>query len=54
MRAEHLIDEAAQCRARARTVSAPERELLLKIADAFDEMATVAEARKGVAESRCW
>jgi hypothetical protein len=54
MRAQHLFDEARQCRVRARAVSDPERELLFKIADAFEEMATTAEARKAVEETRCW
>ena len=54
MRAKQLIDEAQQCRFRAREVSPPERELLFKIADAFEEMATAAEARRAVEETRCW
>jgi hypothetical protein len=54
MRDQHLIEEAKACRTHARTVTRSERELLLKIADAFEEMASVAEARKAVAETRCW
>jgi hypothetical protein len=54
MRAQHLVDEAKACRTHARTVTRSERELLLKIADAFEETGSVAEARKAVGETRCW
>jgi hypothetical protein len=54
MRAQNLIDEAQACRTHARTVTRSERDLLFKIADAFEEMAAASEARKAVAETRCW
>jgi hypothetical protein len=54
MSGHQLIEQAEQCRVRARKATAPERELLFKIADAFEEMATAAEARRTIDETRCW
>jgi hypothetical protein len=54
MRSQEFLSEAEQCRSRARTVSPAERELLVRIAETFEEMASAAEARRTVEETRCW
>ena len=54
MSAQQMIEEAKECRVRARSATRQESELLLAMADAFDEIASAAEARKAVEENRCW
>ena len=51
---DEMVCEAAKCREQARHFGRPERELLLEIANAFDEMAQKSGRRHGVAALRCW
>jgi hypothetical protein len=46
--------EARECRLKAKLLGEPESELLLKIADAFDEIASRTEARQAIEATRCW
>jgi hypothetical protein len=46
--------EARECRLKAKLLGEPESELLLKIADAFDEIASRAEASQAIEATRCW
>ena len=54
MRSEEMTNEAAKCRAQARHFAPTERERLLKIAEAFEEMASRSAERDAVAAVRCW
>ena len=54
VRSEEMTNEAAKCRAQARHFAPTERELLLKIAEAFEEMASRSAERDAVAAVRCW
>ena len=54
MRREEMSAEAAKCRQQAQHFELDERDLLLKMARAFDEMAIALDAREAVARHRCW
>jgi len=54
MSAQQLFHEAEQCRVRARAAAKPERDLLLKMAASFEDIASTAEARRAIEETRCW
>jgi hypothetical protein len=49
-----MAGEAAKCREQARHFDRTERDLLLKIARAFEEMAAASEEREAAAAMRCW
>jgi hypothetical protein len=50
----YLARQANVCRAQAEHFSQPERGLLVKMANSFDEIAADADVRKAVAANRCW
>ena len=50
----NLANYAAACRAQAEHFSEPERDLLVKIANTFDEIRMRAELRRAVEVDRCW
>jgi hypothetical protein len=50
----NLAGHAAACRAQADHFSKPERDLLVNIANTFDEMSLAADIRRAVAATRCW
>ena len=49
-----LSREAKTCRVQAEHFREPERNLLLTIAKAFDELALMTDARKAIDATRCW
>ena len=49
-----FVREARECRLMARVGPDGQRQLLLKLANAFEEIASAADARRAVEETRCW
>ena len=49
-----LAGQAEACRTEAEHFSDPERELLLKMASSFDQIASGDDIRTAVEADRCW
>ena len=54
MTSEQLSRVAEACRGQAGDFDGPERRLLLKIANLFEQMTPTARLRRAVAADRCW